>query len=283
MNSALFTRLSALVLSLGALSPMALAQETTITPTPAQPGEGRFSISESFRYLSFDHDPTSADRDRIDQFEIRTAFAVGLTHDLALNIEAPVVFRNTSFNAGRSDRSDEGMGSVTALLRWRIWQNDFGPVDTARLGVYAGARIGSGNDVVSGDSADPIVGAAFMLITGRHGINFAVDWMFTTEDDDAPVLPGDTLSDLLRVNGAYLFRIYPEEYTAESNASWYLVAELNGLYETNGDTELFVSPGILYEARRWAAELVVQIPVYQELEYRPETRIAIVAGLRFLF
>lgn len=265
------------------LSAPAMAQETTITPAPTQPGEGRFAIGAHLRYFHFDEDPTDANRDTVDQYEAHTTFALGLTHNLALAVDAPVVFRNTSYTDGRGDKSEEGMGSVTALIRWRVWQNDFGPVDTARLGLYGGARIGSGNDAVSGDSADPIIGAAFMLISGRHGWNLAADYTFTTEGDDEPLMPGDTLSDLIRVNTAYLFRVYPDAYTAQTNASWYAVLELNGLIETSGDNELFLSPGVLYEARRWAAEVVVQLPVHQDLDERPEAAVALVAGVRFLF
>ena len=42
------------------------------------------------------------------------------------------------------------------------------------------------------------------------------------------------------------------------------VLELNGLYETNGDNELLLSPGIQYVTQRWILEATVQLPVWQE-------------------
>ena len=59
--------------------------------------------------------------------------------------------------------------------------------------------------------------------------------------------------------------------------------ELNGLYETNGDNQIFLSPGVLYEATTWALEASVQLPIFQDLADRPETDVVVVVGVRLLF
>lgn len=256
------------------LASVARAQESIAVPAPTQPGDGRFTIGERFRYLRFDDDRRGA----IDQYEAITTLQYGLPANLALSFELPVTIRDLD------RRTVEGVSDMTALLKWRAWQNDFGPVDTMRLGLSAGARFGSGNNAVSDSDVDPYLGAAFMLITGRHGINLAIDYTLTTGAGHAhPVMPGDARADYIHAGAAYLFRIAPEAYTPESNASWYAVLELSANYETNADRELFVAPGLLYEARRWAAELSVLLPVASHVDERPETRVGVIAGLRFLF
>ena len=47
--------------------------------------------------------------------------------------------------------------------------------------------------------------------------------------------------------------------------------------------ELFLAPGIMYEAHGWAVEASVQLPVFKELDYRPETEFTVTVGLRLLF
>ncbi|MFG0292229.1 MAG: hypothetical protein ACF8MJ_03640, partial [Phycisphaerales bacterium JB050] len=91
------------------------------------------------------------------------------------------------------------------------------------------------------------------------------------------------MADLLRFDTAYLYRLSPEEYGADFVASTYAVVELNGTYETNGDTELFISPGLLYEASRFALELSVSMPVFQNVDHRPEPEYSVGVGVRFLF
>ncbi len=256
------------------LAHAARAQESIAVPAPTQPGEGRFTIGERFRYLRFDDD----DRGTIDQYEAITTLQYGLPANLALSFELPVTVRDFE------DRTLEGISDMTALLKWRVWQQDTSAVDTMRLGLAAGARIGSGNDAVSDEDVDPYLGAAFMLISGRHGLNLALDYTLTTGGGhDEPIMPGDAQADYLHAGAAYLFRIAPEAYTSESNASWYAVLELSANYETNADRELFIAPGLLYEARRWAAELSILIPVASDVDERPDTEIGVIAGLRFLF
>ena len=58
---------------------------------------------------------------------------------------------------------------------------------------------------------------------------------------------------------------------------------MNGAYETNGDNEVLISPGILYEAVSWAFEASVQLPLARDLDHRPETDFSVLFGVRLLF
>ena len=55
------------------------------------------------------------------------------------------------------------------------------------------------------------------------------------------------------------------------------------MYETNGDHEILLAPGVMYEARSFAVELSVQLPALQEIDHRPKTDFTVTLGLRMLF
>jgi len=79
-------------------------------------------------------------------------------------------------------------------------------------------------------------------------------------------------------------RLAQERYgESTSHEAWYLVAELNGLYETNGNIQLFLSPGVMYEATWFTIDANVMIPISQNLKDRPEMEIAVGIGLRLTF
>ncbi|MGB0768667.1 MAG: hypothetical protein ACPGYV_13280, partial [Phycisphaeraceae bacterium] len=87
----------------------------------------------------------------------------------------------------------------------------------------------------------------------------------------------------VRIDGSYLYRIDPAQYTIDTTRSTYLVCEINQRYETNGDYETLLSPGILIEAQDWAAELSIRLPISQQLDHRAELDWAMTLGLRFTF
>ncbi len=65
--------------------------------------------------------------------------------------------------------------------------------------------------------------------------------------------------------------------------AFYIVLELNGQYDTNGDHELFISPGIQFVTQRWIAELGVQITIVQELDHRLAVDFVMVVSFRVQF
>ena len=163
--------------------------------------------------------------------------------------------------------------------KYRIFQDDPAPTDTTRFSLIGGLQI-PGNVVFEMDSSndawDPIIGAVFSTVRGRHGFNADALWEFYTGDDDDQ-------SDSLRYDASYLYRISPERYTAETTGALYAVTELNGFYGTNGDHEIYPSPGVMYESRRYRLDATVMIPVYQEVDYRAESEFIVGIGLRISF
>lgn len=268
--------------ALAALAPGALAQQAIITPAPTTPSEGRFVLRTLYSYTSFSDDPTGQGRDGYEHL-VTTTIDYGITSDLAFSLSIPVANRNIDATAPAADSQITSAGDLSLQLKYRFWQNDPGPVDTSRLAAFAGVELPTGHEDLSSHSVDPYVGLTFMHIAGRYGFNQSVAWKFTTGAADSPLRAGSSLADEFRSDTAYLFRISPAQYGEDFVAALYAVAELNARIETNGDAQLFLSPGLLYEAPSWAFEIGVSIPVAQDLEHRPETDFAITAGLRFLF
>lgn len=260
----------------------ARAQAPIVSQAATQPAKGRLSVREQFMLMRMDNDPSPDDREtRMTIFN--TVIDYGLTGNQSLSLRLPVIFRRISSDAPYGREHEDGVGDLTAIWKYRLWQHDTGPIATRRFSVFAGAEFPTGNEDMTSGSVDPILGVVYTQVQGRHGFNADASWKFTTGGDDDGLSVGESLADLLRVNASYLYRIAPAEYAADTNASWYGVIEANGAYETNGDLEVMLSPGLLYEARRWAAEIAVQLPVVQEVDHRLEHEWALVVGVRFLF
>jgi hypothetical protein len=255
------------------------AQQAIITPAATQPAVNNWVVRTRATFFEFGHDPSREDRDVSDHV-ITTSLTYGLTPTLSFNLDVPVIHRD--FESSLSDYNTVKFGDAAFSARWRIWQDDFGPVDTTRFSLTAGLELPTGADEFSSESVDPFLGAVITHINGRHGLNGSLEYKFTTGDTNSPIHFGDSTADGLRLDSAYLFRLAPEEYGEELVPSWYAVFEVSALYETNGDVEVFVAPGILYEAPLWAFEAAIQLPVAQELDHRLEHNFAVTIGIRLL-
>jgi hypothetical protein len=270
------------LLLLAAIDRAAAQESITATDSATQPSPGHVILKEQFRFYRLDLDTgPRARRGEVDESVFLTTLNAGVSADVSLSFRMPVRLRDREFDFLREAERDEGIGDFTALAKWRVYRKDDGPLDTARLSLIGGAEIRTGDSPFTNDAYNPILGLAYTQIAGRHGVNASLNWTFTTGGNDEPIFAGESTADLFRYDLAYLWRLAPREYTAETRGAWYLVAEVNGLYETNGDHELLVSPGIMYEARTWTAELSVQLPAWQEIDHRAETEFVLIAGVRF--
>ncbi len=269
--------LGALALGMGlAASPTARGQEASGTPSATLPSPGAIVTRFQFRAYDFRPGPTDPPRQGW-LLEERFMAAIGLAPELAVEAELPL------FQSPGSVGEPVGLGDLDLSFKWRVWRSDPGPVDTLRLALLGGAQLPTGTAGYGSSSVDPFLGAAFTGIIDRHGLGAAVRYTFTTGSAFDPIFAGDTTADLLQLDGAYLYRLHPAEYGASREAAWYGSVELNTTYETDGQWEMLVTPGVLIEAPRWALELGVQLPLVQRVDERPELRVAIVAGVRFLF
>jgi len=280
--------------AIGLGSDRAAAQEAINAPSATLPSPGALVTRFQFRAYDFKREPEPPGRAG---WELEYLFmaAYGVLPELAIEAKLPFFQREMSVDEtigvdpgwppveNSFDEHAIGLGDLDLGLKLRVWKADLGPVDTMRAALLAGLEVPSGTDGFGSSSFDPYIGGAFTGIFGRHGLGAAARWTFTTGSAFDPLFAGETTADLLRLDGSYLFRLAPEEYGERHEAAWYAVGEVNAFYETNGDWQVLLSPGLLIEAPRWAFELGVQVPVYQRVGGRPELNIAFVAGVRLLF
>lgn len=260
---------------IGMLCPYSFGQASALSDAATQPGKGRFALREQARFERYDL--LGAE---IDQWTIDTRIIYGLRKDVSLTLNLPTVVRDRGAVFG-GDQS--GLGDSTLMLKWRFWQEDPAPVDTNRLALIGGLRLPTGTDGLSSGGWDPFIGLTFTKVSGRHGMNASVRYTLSTDGLANPISAGTGEADLLTLEASWLYRLSPSEYTSETNASLYFTVESFVDYETNGDIAWRIAPGLLYEARRWTAELSPIIPIAQEIDNRAELEWGVAFGLRFLF
>jgi hypothetical protein len=260
-----------------ALSPSAVAQEAIWMPAATQPSPGQWIVTEKARYYQFrDDDPA----DPIDSImAMETTLAYGLVPRLSMQLDLPAYWKQS----GTPQQTAAGLGDLAMALKVRVLQEDLGPVDTVRAAIVGGVMFPTGTSGFGSTSFNPYLGAVVTGIFGRHGLNASATWRFTTGATFDPVFAGETTADLLELDASYAFRLSPEEYTEVHEPALYVVGEFLGEWEMDGQYELFLAPGLLWEAQRAALEISVRIPVAQQVSNRPKSAWAVSFGVRLLF
>ena len=256
----------------------AQAQSPINAPGAMQPSTGTGVFHPMFIYRHLDDNPTNNEQS-VNEYIALMQVAYGVSSKFSLQFDAPLIYRDINLSPSGSD-DEFDIGDMTLLAKYRLFQDDSAPTNTMRFSVIGGLQIPGQIDYVtdsSNDAWDPIIGGVFSTVQGRHGFNASALWEFYTGD------ASETNSDSLRYDLSYLFRMSPTEYTAESSGALYAVLELNGNYGTNGENQLFLSPGIMYEGRTFTVDGTVMIPVWQDLKYRADVEIVVGAGLRLSF
>jgi hypothetical protein len=275
--------LAALVFASVFCAPTVRAQEGIFTMAATEPSPGVWMFRQQVQYLSLSRDPTPLHRE-VDEWRSHTMLAYGLTPRMDVSLMVPWVYRDIDSSVPGESSIESGLDDPMLMAHYRIYQNHSGPIDTTRLSLMAGAKIPVGDPEISAGRVEPVGGAIFTLIRGRHGTDVSLMYEYNTGGFKFPVRGGDGQDDAVHYDAAYLYRLFPAQYTAQtSEGAWYALVEMNGLYELNGDNEVLLSPGIMFEGGHFGLELGVQLPVWQDLDHRPKTDFAIVVGLRWLF
>jgi hypothetical protein len=257
------------------------AQEATNTPAATQPSVGKWYLREKVQVVGLGKDPETGDRGARKVIST-TTLTRGLTRNLSASVELPVTHSTEKKADGASERG-LGLNDPSVSLKWRPYQRDLSPVDSVRLALYGGLELPAGSGGFGSNSVDPFAGAVLTAILGRHGFNQSISYKLNTGGRSAGSRPGDGPGDALRYDTAYLYRVFPAVYSAETTAATYLTLEMNGQYETNGDNEILLGPGILYEARTYALEASAGFPVVRDVQDRAKTDLAVTLGFRLLF
>jgi len=266
---------AALAVVLAASAP-ARAQAPINSNVALQPAKGGLIIRQQFRYTRADFDKNGANLD-IQLVTSATTLVYGITDRFTVLLTTPVALsRRIQNNSTGTSDTDSGVADLTALAKLRLYRNDSTPTNTARFDVLLGAEIPSGDDVFSSDTVDPIVGGVYTIAYGRHALSADLLWKFNTAG-------GAAGTDAMRYDAAYSFRLAPAEYLTPNPTAWFALIELNGRYETNADSEVFLSPGVQYVTKRWIGEATIQLPAWQNLDHRPEAEYVIGLSVRVQF
>jgi hypothetical protein len=208
------------------------------------------------------------------ELHFTTTLIYGISAELAAIFKVPVVYREIDFPSPAGTDRDWGVRDLEALLKFRLYRDDWGPARTSRFDLLAGVEFYSGDHDFATRSVDPEIGGVFTYLRDRHAIDADLLWRFDTTGD---------VADRMRYDLAYVHRIHPAVYQAGKFESVFGVLELNGIYESNGDNELFLSPGIQYKTKRVTWEATLQVPVWQSLDNRLESDLVVGAGVRLRF
>jgi hypothetical protein len=255
----------------------AVAQQATDTLAPTMPGKGNLVVRPILKYYNLK--PSEQNLFSGTVLESAVHFDYGLTGATSLMLHVSEERQNED-----QEKQVNGFTDLKMTFKWRFYQDDFGPVDTFRLGFLAGIEMPTGSSEFTSNSTVPFVGLSAMYIEGRHGVTSSAVFHATDGDfDDVPVLAGEKNANHIAFNAAYLYRIKPEAYSQDLVAAWYIGAELIGDWESDDDIEILLAPILLYEAPSWAFEMTYGIPIYEDVNFRPETDYTLSLGLRFLF
>lgn len=237
-----------------------LAQEPAFMEAATHPG--RHQLYTRYR-LIFQQAERGDESDQLTQLIAKGAWGIRAT--LALLVDAHWAHRDIA-SAGK----DQGLEAIAIRLKQRILQYDPEPLNTIRASLTAGIEIPGENErIAPSDAPNVTLGAVITAILGRHGLNGQAD--LTTGSRDTQY----------QINLSHLYRLAPATYAADTTGAWYTMLEWLNEWDENGDGASFIAPGLLYEARRWAAEIAIAIPFAEngdlEYDYRLTT------GYRWLF
>jgi hypothetical protein len=237
---------------------LAAAQEPAYMDAATHPAQGQAYV----RLLGYAGEQRVAGADfRNQALEWKGAF--GLRSATAVLLEAEWARREGG------GETASGFARAGLLLKQRFLRRDLGPLDTWRASLLAGADLPGEDEVRESAHASPRLGVATTAILGRHGLNGQVDWTGREGADDR-----------FRLNGSYLYRLAPARYAVDTRGAWYSVVEWLNEATTGGDTRSDAAVGLLYEARNWAAEIGLRLPLARD--GMPELRQEVVLGLRWL-
>ncbi|OVE76162.1 hypothetical protein BVX97_01875 [bacterium E08(2017)] len=158
---------------------------------------------------------------------------------------------------------------TSCRLKYRLFKNDLGPLNTWMASVYAGVAFPGNSHVVFDNDEHPIMGLVSTAILNRHGLNGQMQW---SESDE---------TNIISINASYLYRIAPSAYSSDTKGAWYVMIESLNDISDDSQNRSDAALGILYEAQRWAAEASLKLPLKQDWPIETDHEIAL--GLRYLF
>lgn len=253
------------------------AQEAMYTAAATMPSPDTYVYRPMLHLWSYTDNPATGEGD-FTRLELANRLSYGIARDWAASLELRAILDDVDQPSGTSD-TDPGLDSLELEFKYRFYKHDSGGIDTTRAALLFGGDF----DVDSEFSANPFVGAVLTVVQGRHGFNQDLILTLNTRDHADRNTGGEGTAEAVHASSAYVYRLWPDRFSSDSRGAWYATAELSLLYETNADFDARFAPGVMFEGYRWAAELMAQLPVYSDVDERPELKFGVGFGLRFSF
>jgi hypothetical protein len=259
------------------------AQEAMYTEAATMPSKGVFTLRPQLHVSQYGTDPVNpSEREKL-EVEAMVSLQYGIARALSVTVGVPAVFSRTT-DASGEETWNQGVEDLHAMFKYRVYMDNPGGVDTTRVALLGGATFASGDNAeFSSQSVNPMLGAVLTVVRGRHGFNQDLLFKHNTGGTRASNDGGEGPDDALLLGSAWVYRIAPRAFTAETEGAWYTTLEVNTIAETNGDIDVRWSPGIMYEGRLWAFEAMLQFPLWHDLDERAELDWSAGFGFRFTF
>ncbi|AWZ01317.1 putative MetA-pathway of phenol degradation [Rhodobiaceae bacterium] len=258
------------------------APQTFNTALPV--AEDEFVFRQQFFYRRLGNDPLSTDR-KIDVVGSVSVLGYGVTGNFSIFGVLPYLNKELDLqvpSGSRVTRNTTGIGDARLFGRYTVIR-DNAPGRTFRIAPFAGAEIPTGDDNDSDNlgtlpatlqlgsgSWDPLGGVIVTYQTLQYQIDAQASYKFNTEANNF------TFGDEARLDASLQYRLWPRDLGPGVPGFLYGVVEGNLLYasenknagidDTNsGGTSFSLSPGVQYVTKRWIAETIIQVPLFQDL------------------
>ncbi len=266
----------------GTSIPVVAAPQTFNTALPV--AEGEFIFRQQFFNKKANNDPGLTNRD-VNVLGSVSVLGYGIINDLSIFGVVPLLDKTlnvTPLGGVRTKRTTSGFGDARLFARYTVFKQN-APGRTFRIAPFAGIKMPTGKSRVSDalgtlpatlqlgtGSWDPFGGIVATWQTLDYEIDAQVSYKLNTKAN------GFTFGNEMRLDASLQYRLWPQELGDDTPGFLYGVLEANFLYQeknrtggvalaNSGGTRLFAAPGLQYVTRRWIAEAIVQIPVFQDL------------------
>lgn len=248
--------------------------------------DGEFILREQIILTQSSDDQNGIERD-VTNVKAVSVIGYGVAQDLAIFAILPVV--NIDRRIGATSSNVTGFGDATIMLRKEAVRWD-GPGRTTRIAPFAGVIVPTGRRGRTGDGSLDLFAGAVLTVAATDMV-FDSQIKYIANRKARGFARGDAIS----ADASVQYRLFPKDVSDASNGFLFGVLEANitrsaknrlaGIADPNsGGTQVSLSPGIQYAAKRWIAEAAVKIPVVNDLNgsaLAPDY--SIIVGIRLNF
>jgi hypothetical protein len=258
------------------------APQTFNTALPV--AEDEFVFRQQFIYRRLGNDPLSTDR-KIDVVGSISVLGYGVSGNFSIFGVLPYLDKELELQmpgGSRVTRTTRGLGDARLFGRYTVFRDD-APGRTFRVAPFAGIEVPTGDDNDSDNlgtlpatlqlgsgSWDPSGGVIVTYQTLQYQIDAQASYKFNNEANNF------TFGDEARLDASLQYRLWPRDLGPGVPGFLYGVLEGNFLHASenknagiddanSGGMSFSLSPGVQYVTKRWIAEAIIQVPLFQDL------------------